>query len=110
MEAAHQGKNKAGHPVHKTFVPEKKLEKNRIYNFAVGKPVSAKSLIDTIVSLMGHVSGIQKISDVRQHELVRQDVDFFKARRILGWKPKTDLVKGLTETIAWYKTHYDTFN
>jgi nucleoside-diphosphate-sugar epimerase len=33
---------------------------------------------------------------------VRQP-DISKARRVLGWEPKTSLEKGLKTTIAWFQ-------
>jgi dTDP-glucose 4,6-dehydratase len=32
----------------------------------------------------------------------RYALDSSKARRELGWSPKTDLASGLRDTVAWY--------
>lgn len=82
---------------------DREIERNRIYNFATGHPVSAKKLIETIIALMGKETKIQKISKVRDNDLIRQDVNWTKAQRILHWAPHTDLAAGLSKTIAWFR-------
>ncbi len=80
------------------------IERNRIYNFAAGHPVTAKKLIETIIALMGKEVKIKRIPTVRENELTRQDVNWEKARRILHWAPATDLTAGLLKTIEWFRT------
>src|SRR3989344_33006 len=87
-------------------VSDQQLGKNRIYNFAVGNPVSAKTLIEMIIRLMNTHQKIKNIPSVRANELLRQDVNWNKARRILGWTPKTDLSTGLLATIAWFENEH----
>lgn len=79
---------------------DSQIERNRIYNFATGNPVTAKKLIELIIRLMGKETKIKKIPEVRVHELIRQDVNWTKARLILHWSPDTDLSTGLSKTIA----------
>jgi len=86
-------------------ISDTQIERNRIFNFATGRPVTAKQLIETILKQMDASVPIRKVEEAREHELLRQDVSFRKATSVLGWTPKTDLVAGLTQTIAWYRKH-----
>lgn len=82
---------------------DSQIERNRIYNFAAGHPVTAKKLIETIIALTGKETKIKRIPKVRENELIRQDVNWTKALRMLHWAPHTDLAAGLSKTIAWFR-------
>lgn len=91
-------------------LPHDKLEKNRIFNFGAGPPVTVESLIYRIGELSGLPLKVEKIKNARSGELLDQYVSWDKARRVLGWKPKFSLDEGLRQTIAWYKEYlYTTF-
>ncbi len=89
---------------------ENQIERNRIYNFATGTSVSARKLMEMIIALMKKDVKIKKIPSPRSRELTRQNVVWAKAKRIMGWKPMTDLATGLSKTVIWYQTHYDSLN
>lgn len=91
-------------------IPSETLERNRIFNFATGKSVTAKKLMEKIVALMQKDTKIQRIISPRTHELTRQNVSWQKAKRILGWEPETNLDAGLQKTIDWFTNHYDSLN
>lgn len=84
-------------------INDTQLEKNRIFNFGTGKPISAGELIKLIALLAKHVNPIKKIQSARENEVSIQQVSWKKAKRILGWKPRKKLAVGLQETINWYK-------
>lgn len=84
-------------------INDTQLEKNRIFNFGTGKPISASELIKLIALLAKHVKPIKKVQSARENEVSIQQVSWKKAKRILGWKPKKKLAVGLRETIKWYK-------
>lgn len=83
-------------------ISDTQIERNRIFNFATGHQVSAKTVIDMIVTMMDKSVSVKKIQDVREHELEKQDVVWIKAKNVLGWQPTVDLMSGLKPTIAWY--------
>ncbi len=85
-------------------VSDTKLGVNRIFNFATGKAITAKRLIETIQILMESDIPVQKRIVGRKNELLRQSVDWSKAKHQLGWEPKVRLVEGLFRTINWYLT------
>ncbi len=79
------------------------LGKNRIFNFGTGKAISAEKLISLILRFSGSSAKIKKIKTGRLHELDIQRVSWAKAKRILGWLPRTNLKVGLSMTIKWHK-------
>ena len=54
---------------------------------------------------MGQGEGmIEYVTDRPGHDL-RYAMDYKKAKKELGWDPKTDFEQGLEKTIAWYKNN-----
>lgn len=80
-----------------------KIGKNKIFNFGSNNLVSVKDLIERIIVLSGQKVKIERIADAREAEIVKQYVSWNKAKRILNWKPHTELSEGLRQTIMWYK-------
>ena len=83
---------------------------------AVGQTINLGSGIETsIEEVVGLVAGIvgvvPKIVEdpvrVRSEssEVDRLCADASKAHELLGWKPQTELQKGLADTIGWFRTH-----
>lgn len=84
-------------------VSESMLERNRIFNFGAGSPISVRALVEKIGTLTGRGIPIRTVSEERKSEILDQYVSWEKARRVLGWNPKMTLDEGLNRTIAWYK-------
>ncbi len=42
----------------------------------------------------------------RENEMMYLVADISKAKKKLGWKPKTSIMEGLEKTVRWYKEHY----
>lgn len=84
-------------------ISDRQIERNRIYNFATGKPVTAKKLMETIITLSGSEKSLKRISEGRPYEIDRQDVNWSKAKRLLGWEPHVGLEQGLMQTIQWFR-------
>ncbi len=82
-----------------------KLEKNRIFNFGAGRPLTVEDLIKRIGKLSGSSIRIERTKEGREGEIVDQYVSWEKAGRVLGWKPRVPLEEGLKRTIAWYKEY-----
>src|SRR4030042_1016000 len=72
------------------------------FNFSNGKPISVLDLMRTIYRLIGKKPKY-KILNSAHYEIRDQYLSANKARRLLGWRPKYSLYKGLIETITWYK-------
>lgn len=84
-------------------ISDRQIDRNRIYNFATGKPVTAKKLMETIISLSGTSNSVKRLAEGRPHELERQEVNWSKAKRLLGWSPEVELVEGLSRTLQWFR-------
>jgi CDP-glucose 4,6-dehydratase len=84
-------------------IPSSSIEKNRIFNFGTGHRLSVREVIEKIIKASDKDLKIEKIEDARASEIKKQYVSSAKARRILGWRPKTSMEKGLEKTMRWYK-------
>lgn len=85
----------------------RKVTSGEAFNFGTGKPVSVLSLVHKILrvakkyNLRPQVLGKKKIKG----EIDRQYLSSLKANKMLGWKCRYTLEKGLKITFAWY-SHY----
>jgi len=50
-------------------------------------------------------SGTPIFKPARPGELNKSVLNVSKARKILGWKPKTPLDEGILKTVDWFKNH-----
>lgn len=79
--------------------------KGEAFNFGTEEPVSVVALFKTIAKLCGKPKAKPKILGSATNEIDRQYLCIDKAKRILKWKPRFSLDKGLKETIRWYKAY-----
>ncbi|NOX60910.1 MAG: NAD-dependent epimerase/dehydratase family protein [Chloroflexi bacterium] len=75
---------------------------NEAYNLGSGKAISVNSIYRSLLNVLGldiePRYGPKRLGDVRLFYL-----DSRKAQRELGWRPHTDFVQGLSQTVAWYR-------
>jgi CDP-glucose 4,6-dehydratase len=88
-------------------LPISSLEKNRIFNFGTGNRMSVRQVMDAVIQASGKNAKIEKIEDSRALEIKKQYVSSAKARRILHWRPKVSMEKGLIKTIVWYEKYFE---
>ena len=74
-----------------------------VINLASGKPVSIKTVIETVVKLIGNGNPEFGAHPYRPGESMALYADVKKAAEIIGWQPAKTLEQGLEETISWYK-------
>lgn len=82
------------------------IRRTRVFNFGTGKPVNVLELIQKIINIYGAKDRkvvIKPLPKEREKEIQKQYVSTEKAKRLLGWSPKTDLHKGIKKTINFYK-------
>jgi dTDP-glucose 4,6-dehydratase len=74
-----------------------------IFNAGTGRDVSVNALAEmALATVPGTASKIKHVKHIHpQSEIMKLCCDARKARRILGWKPRTPLEKGLAKTCAW---------
>ena len=71
--------------------------------------LSVGSLVDQIVKVWGQGSWQDHSNPDAPHEADILKLDITKAKSQLGWSPKWDITKAVTETITWYQ-QYNTAN
>lgn len=84
---------------------DSQIEKNRVYNFGTGKPITVKDLMEKIIMLTGKNMTIRHIPNQRKDEITLQCVSSVKAARVLGWESRVSLLQGLKHSIDWYKKY-----
>jgi CDP-glucose 4,6-dehydratase len=72
------------------------------FNFGTETPINVLNLVKKIVKLTGKNIPVKVLGTAR-NEIDKQYLSISKAKRVLNWKPKYPLDKGLRETIEWYK-------
>lgn len=74
-------------------------------NFGTNTGWSIKQVVEMILHLMGSSFAPIEESDSRG-EIIDQWSDYQLAEKVLQWTPETSLVKGLMQTIAWYRDYF----
>jgi CDP-glucose 4,6-dehydratase len=73
-------------------------------NFAAGRRLAVIDVVRRILALMG--SGLEpRVLNLPLKEIPEQRVSAALARRLLGWRARTPLDRGLHETIEWYRAY-----
>ena len=78
-----------------------------VFNVGTGVPYSFIDLAKRIVEISGtgEVSFAEFTKERKEVEPGDYYTDISKIRRIVGWKPRTDLDEGLRRTIEFYRKH-----
>ena len=78
-----------------------KRGKNEVYNVGSGQEISLKKLFALVNNLLG--SKVKPVYEKpRFFEVQRSVLAISKIQKELGWRPKTDIKKGLLKTIHYY--------
>lgn len=86
---------------------KRKVKSGEVFNFGSARPLGVLSLVNKILA-------IAKKSDLRpkilskgkiKGEIDRQYLSSVKARKVLGWRCRYSLDKGLRKTYSWYLNH-----
>ena len=81
-------------------------------NIGTGREISIGDLAEKIIKKTDpNLKVVQEKKRKRPvgSEVLRLCVNNKKARKIMGWKPRYNLDKGLTETIAWFKSNMNLY-
>lgn len=78
-----------------------------VVNLGTGVPIKIKQVVETIYAIIGTKARPQlgKLK-YRSQEIWEFYSSNIKAKRLLAWEAKTDLISGLEQTIAWYRKNY----
>ena len=77
-----------------------------IYNVGTNKEIT----INTLFKLLSNIlkAKIKPVfQPICQGEIIKSRIDYSKAQRELGWKPKFSLEKGLQITVDWFKRNFN---
>jgi UDP-glucose 4-epimerase len=76
--------------------------KNNIFNIATGKGTKILFVAQLIKKFLNSKSRII-IKQNRPGEVVKYIADISKAKKLLNYKPRIDIIEGIKKTIKWYK-------
>jgi len=78
-----------------------------VFNIGYGREFRVNEVFDKVVNEMGRKGQVQPIyKETYKGEFPRTFADNAKARRVLGWKPKVGLDRGLSIFVKWFKDYY----
>ncbi len=81
-----------------------KYEDQEPLNLGSGKEISIKELVEKLLELMDAKMELKWNTD-KPNGQPRRCVSIDKARKLIGFEPKTNLENGLKNTISWYESH-----
>ena len=84
-----------------SFLLALKKDKNGVFNIGTGKETNINTLFRKLRKLTG--SKCKKIHKTESGGEKRSCLDYSKARKELGWRPKYSLDRGLEETVEWFR-------
>ena len=76
---------------------------NDAFNIGTSVSTTTNQLFETLAKATGY-SAHAKHGVARLGDLKKSVLDNSKAKKLLKWEPQYDLMKGLEETVAYYKT------
>lgn len=80
----------------------KDLPAGEAINLATGKATTTLRIAEIIKELIGSSSEIVFTEYPKKFEGIRHQVGSYeKAKKLLGWEPKVDLIEGIKRTISW---------
>ncbi|MBI4098414.1 MAG: SDR family NAD(P)-dependent oxidoreductase [Candidatus Magasanikbacteria bacterium] len=81
--------------------------RGEIINLGSGHRYNLKEVVLMINQLMGNPVAVHfGAHPYRPLDPMRFYMDSHKARRLLGWHARTDLISGMKKTVRWYTEHY----
>jgi GDP-L-fucose synthase len=75
-------------------------------NVASGKPVTIRDVIKVILDVTGHNSATVSYDATKPTMIPKRMIDVEKMNELTGWHAETDLEKGISETVAWYRDYF----
>jgi len=79
--------------------------KGEAFNFGSKNIFSVLGVVKKIEEIL-NVKVNYKILNIAKNEIPAQYLDWKKAKKILGWQPRTNFEEGIKETFNWYKNFY----
>lgn len=76
------------------------------FNFSTDEPFTVIEIVEHILQLMDMIHVVPLIQNNATNEIPAQHLSSDKAQKLLGWKAKYGVSKGLVETIEWYRAYF----
>ena len=86
--------------------PAAAVELHRVYNLGNGSPITLSAFIAQVEECVGRRALINRLPD-QTGDVDRTFADTALAQKELAYRPRTDLKRGLTELVRWYRDSYD---
>lgn len=80
-----------------------KKVKNEIFNLGNDRPVTTKQLLAKLESKLNKTTSVTSINTTK--ESLKTHADISKAKKILGYYPKTKLDEGIEKFLNWHKDY-----
>lgn len=78
----------------------------RIYNIGNNQPVELMQFIDTLESCLG-IKAIKNLLPMQSGDVLATYANVDDLVRDVGYRPATQIKKGIAEFVAWYRDYYD---
>lgn len=78
---------------------------NIVVNFGCGKQYSNTYIVKKIMKIFGDNSEPIKKKVEGSKKIGEKHISITRAKKLIGWKPKYTLEKGLVQTVNWYKQY-----
>lgn len=72
------------------------------FNLASGREVAVQDLAEMINGLVGNNTGVVHTARRSWDHITRRRASVDKAKRVLGYEPRTEIDEGLRRTVAWF--------
>jgi len=82
----------------------------RIFSLAGSEELSVNQIAEMILVALDKPPSMKIYRSDRPGQIMREDIDIEKTKKILGWTPKTKFKDGLEKTIEWIKRQAPTVN
>jgi UDP-glucuronate 4-epimerase len=79
-----------------------------ILNIGNSSPTSLKEMINTIADALGVTPKIKKLP-MQPGDVNRTYADILKAKRLIGYEPKTTFKEGINNFVNWYKENQELY-
>lgn len=77
--------------------------RGQVINLGTGRSTDVRTIAEMILKKMKRPGSLVKYLGDRPGQVFRHTASIGKAERLLGWRPGTDLEKGLDKAIDWYR-------
>ena len=79
-----------------------------IINLGNSSPVSLKEMIDTIANTLNVQAKFNQMP-MQQGDVERTYADISKAKKLIGYEPKTSFEQGIRNFVEWYKENKELY-